>query len=409
MASRKDRNGQVLQRCEYQRNDGRYTFAFTNDEHKRIYVYANTLDELRKKERVILMSSWEGVAKIGEKITLNLLYDRSMQLKTGLKKSTYSSYRQMWDNHVRNGFGKREIDGIRYSDVLSFYNYLLYEKKLAIKSVQHIHAQLSSSFKLAVQDGLLQRNPTDGCYGHIKRQSGLYERKIRALTLREQKAFIEFLDGHPVWGRYHSIFAVMLGTGLRVGELCGLTWNDINLTDRTINIDHSLVYIKAVKGESKDRITITTPKSRCGVRKVPMMPQVIEALREEYQIAKAKKFKTVTIDGYKDFVFTQRTGNTYTCHRLDKALSDIVAAYNKQEEAIAVIEKRKPFLLPHISNHMLRHTFCTRLCERDVNVKVIQTIMGHASVNITLDIYAEVSREKQFEEITKLANELDVF
>ena len=66
-------------------------------------------------------------------------------------------------------------------------------------------------------------------------------------------------------------------------------------------------------------------------------------------------------------------------------------------------------MLPHISNHMLRHTFCTRLCERDVNVKVIQTVMGHASINITMDIYAEVSKAKQFEEIDRLADELDVF
>ena len=95
--------------------------------------------------------------------------------------------------------------------------------------------------------------------------------------------------------------------------------------------------------------------------------------------------------------------------RLDKALKDIIAAYNKQEEALAKIEDRDPFLLPHISNHILRHTFCTRLCERDVNIKVIQTVMGHSSIKITMDIYAEVSREKQLEEIDRLANELDVF
>ena len=65
MASRKDRYGKVLQRCEYERKDGRYMYAFTNDEHKRIYVYADTLEELRKKERVVLMSSWSGVEKLG--------------------------------------------------------------------------------------------------------------------------------------------------------------------------------------------------------------------------------------------------------------------------------------------------------------------------------------------------------
>ena len=141
MASRKDIYGKVLQRGEYQRKDGRYMYSFTNDEHKRIYVYANTLEELRKKERAVLMQSWSGVEKLGEKVTLNILYDRSMSLKTAIKPSTYASYRQMYDNHVREGFGKRDIEGIHYSDVLTFYNYLLNEKNLGIKSVQHIQGQ----------------------------------------------------------------------------------------------------------------------------------------------------------------------------------------------------------------------------------------------------------------------------
>ncbi len=90
-------------------------------------------------------------------------------------------------------------------------------------------------------------------------------------------------------------------------------------------------------------------------------------------------------------------------------LSDIVKAYNKQEEAIAKAEDREPHFLPHFSCHVLRHTFCTRLCERDVNLKVIQTVMGHANIKITMDIYAEVSEEKQRMEIEKMADELDVF
>ncbi len=409
MASRKDRYGKVLQRCEYERKDGRYMYAFTNDEHKRIYVYADTLEELRKKERVVLMSSWSGVEKLGEKVTLNILYERSMNLKIGIKPSTYASYRQMYDNHVREGFGRREIEGIHYSDVLTFYNHLLNERNLGIKSVQHIHAQLNSAFQLAVRDGLIPRNPCEGCYGLIKRQGGLYARKIRALTLKEQKEFLEFMYEHPIWGRYHSIFAVMLGTGLRVGELCGLRWEDIDLENRIITIDHTLVHVKPIKGETKEVVSISTPKTKSGARQVPMMLPVIDALKEEYLIAKSKKFKTVKIDGYDDFVFTQENGNVYSSIRLDYALKLIVDAHNKQEDEIAEAEHRKPFYLPHISNHMLRHTFCSRLCERDVNIKVIQTVMGHASINITLDIYAEVSREKQFAELDKLAAEIDVF
>jgi len=139
-----------------------------------------------------------------------------------------------------------------------------------------------------------------------------------------------------------------------------------------------------------------------------MLP-VVESIKEEYLIARAKKFKSQKIDGYTDFVFTQQTGTVYTAMRLDCALRKIVTSYNMEETLIAEYEHRKPFLLPHISNHMLRHTFCTRLCERDVNIKVIQTIMGHASIKITMDIYAEISEEKKLAEIDKMACELDVF
>ena len=99
--SRKDYKGKVLQKGEYQRSDGRYLYAYTNESHKRIYVYADTLDELRKKEREIMMSTWSGIEHLGEKVTLNILYDKAMSLKFGLKESTLASYRQTYDNHVR--------------------------------------------------------------------------------------------------------------------------------------------------------------------------------------------------------------------------------------------------------------------------------------------------------------------
>ncbi len=85
-------------------------------------------------------------------------------------------------------------------------------------------------------------------------------------------------------------------------------------------------------------------------------------------------------------------------------------SYNKFETATAEVEGREAILLPRFSCHVLRHTYCTRLCKNDVNIKVIQTVMGHKNVKITLDIYAEVSEEKQKSEMDKLAEEWeDIF
>lgn len=123
----------------------------------------------------------------------------------------------------------------------------------------------------------------------------------------------------------------------------------------------------------------------------------------------SRGFPNCTIDGYTDFIFTKSNGTVYTSSRLNKVLCDVVKCYNEEELILAEVEDREPVLLPKISNHILRHTFCTRLCERDVNIKVIQTIMGHANIKITMDIYAEVSEEKQRIEMEKIASELDVF
>lgn len=409
MASRKDNRGRILQKGEFQRKDGRYQYSYYDITGKRNYFYADTLPELREKEKGHMIAEWNGAINYGSNVTLNFMYDRFMATKFGLKDSSYASYLQMYDRYVRDEFGKQLVKNIKYSDILGFYTYLLKNRKVAIRTVEYVHKQISPALELAVQDGLITRNPSKGAYGNFKRASGENAKIRHALSIDEQRAFLEFIDGHPTWGRYHSIFQVMLGTGLRVGELCGLRWEDVDFENRSIDVNHGIVSVKAVRGGAPEHLKVSLPKSEAGIRKVPIMPQVIEAFKEEYRYAELKKFESCTIDGYTDFIFTKQNGSVYTSMRLDKALKDIIAAYNKQEEALAKIEDRDPFLLPHISNHILRHTFCTRLCERDVNIKVIQTVMGHSSIKITMDIYAEVSREKQLEEIDRLANELDVF
>lgn len=409
MASRKDKKGRVLQKGEAHRSDGRYHFSYTTVTGKRGYIYAKTLEELRQKEREYQLAKWNGAGNYGTNVTINFLYDRSMKLKVGIKESTYASYLQTYNNHVRDEFGKLKIDKVSHSDVVAYYNYLLRKKRLSTKTIASVHLQLLSAFQLALRDGVIAKNPLDGAFRNFKRAAADDERKIHALTIEEQKAFLGFLNGHPIWGRYHSIFQIMLGTGLRVGELCGLRWQDVDLEERIIDINHGLVKVKAVKGESKEHYVISLPKTKAGIRRIPIMKPVVDAFIEEYRIAEAKDFKSAVIDGYTDFVFTKQNGNVYDSTRLDLALRQIVKAHNKEEERISKIEGRNPFYLPHISNHMLRHTFCTRLCERDVNIKVIQTLMGHANINITMNIYAEVSEKKQFEEIDKLAEELSVF
>lgn len=252
------------------------------------------------------IATWQGATQYGSMVSLNYMYDKAIKLKIGIKPTTYSSYLQSYNNYVREDFGKKPVKNILYSDILAFYSYLVKTKGLSVKTVQHVHLQISFALKLALRDGIIYKNPADGAYGALKLAIGDEERKMRALTIDEQKAFLEFIDGHPSWGRYHSIFQFMLGAGLRVGELCGLRWQDIDLERRYVDVNHGIVLVKGVEGESKEHLEVSLPKTKAGIRQVPLMMPVIEALMDEYKWAQSKHFVSQTIDGYTDFIFTKQ-------------------------------------------------------------------------------------------------------
>ena len=139
------------------------------------------------------------------------------------------------------------------------------------------------------------------------------------------------------------------------------------------------------------------------------MDTVYEALQKELKNQQENGFNETEIDGMKGFVFTNRFGNVHNPQAINRAIKRIYESYNAEEVVNAVKEHRNPVLLPHFSCHHLRHTFCSRFCENETNLKIIQSVMGHASIETTMDIYAEVVDEKKTEAIQKLAYKLDVF
>lgn len=115
------------------------------------------------------------------------------------------------------------------------------------------------------------------------------------------------------------------------------------------------------------------------------------------------------IDGMTGFIFCNRYGNVPNPQCVNRAIKRIIADYNAGEEVAAKKHRREAVLLPDFSAHHLRHTFCTRLCEKETNLKVIQSVMGHKDIQTTMDIYAEATEEKKQESFERLAATLDVF
>ena len=119
-------------------------------------------------------------------------------------------------------------------------------------------------------------------------------------------------------------------------------------------------------------------------------------------------FNETEIDGMKGFVFVTRFGSVPNPQSVNRTIKRITGNYNAEETVNAKKERRQPVILPDFSCHHLRHTFCTRLCENETNLKVIQAIMGHRNIETTMDIYAEATNHKKQESFSRLSK-LDIF
>lgn len=399
MGYRKDLNGRVLYKGEGQRKNGKYYYQYLDPNHIRRTINANTLQDLRRKKDTVDYYQKVGIdIYLGERTSLNSIFDKYMSTKISLKESTKTNYLYMYNTYIRPSLGKRMIGKIKYSDVKSFLLSFFLERGFKIRSIEIIHTLLHPVFQLAVRDGLILKNPSDGIMGELKK-SYIWEAKpVRALTIPEQKAFIRYIKDSPVFYKWLPLFLVFLGTGGRVGEILGLRWDDVDMVNRIVHINHSIIY----RNYGESNIHITTTKTKNGNRDIPMMDDVYEALvlQRYYQ---EDNNKSCVVDGYTNFIFTNRYGNVYVASLINCAISRIVKAYNTEEVQIAKEEKREAVLLPHFTAHGLRHTFCTRFCEVETNLKVIQEIMGHSDIETTLNVYAEATKEAKKKAITNLS------
>lgn len=390
---RKDKDRIVLRTGEGQRPDGTYEYRWTDKTGKRRRVYAKTLEELRDKEKEIEKDKSDGIKAEARYVTVNELFDLWKQIKRGLKDNTFQNYQYMYNTFVRPEFGKKRISTLKKTDVKRFYNYLADERGLQASTIDSIHTVLHQVLDMAVDDSYIRNNPSNNVLKELKQSHVFKTEKRKALTRPQQDLLLDFLQRNHTYNHWYPIFAVMLGTGLRVGEATGIRWCDIDLDKGMVDVNHTLVYYCHRHEVEKNGcyFNVNTPKTETGTRQVPMMDFVKEAFlkEKEYQEAVGVECKA-TVDGYTDFIFVNRFGNVQHQGTLNKAIRRIIRDCNDE---VLMKGEDDPVLLPHFSCHTLRHTFTTRMCEAGVNVKVIQDTLGHADIATTLNIYADVTKE----------------
>ena len=218
--SRKDSKGRVLRKGESQRkNDGRYIYQYTDSTGKRRVVYSNDLLELREKEKELVRNQLDGLESYcSGKTTLNYAFDRYISTKYDLKEHTRVNYKYMYNRFVRDTFGKRIINDIKYSDVKFFYCSLMNILGLQANTLDNIHTILHPTFQMAVRDNVIRNNPASDVMAEIKKANGKNKGIRHALTLEQQRAFLNYVSNSPVYCHWLPLFTALFGTGCRIGD-----------------------------------------------------------------------------------------------------------------------------------------------------------------------------------------------
>lgn len=392
---RKDNKGRILHFGEMQMPDGRYRFKYKDNDGNDKVVYSWRLDHndlmprgrkrckaLRDMERDIQKDLFDHVVSNGGNYTVLTLVEKYISTKTGVRATTRAGYKTVVNVLKKDSFGKKRIDTVKMSDAKCWLIKLQQVDKKSYSSIHTIRGVLRPAFQLAFDDDLIRKNPfAFELVSVIVNDSVTRE----AITREEERKFLKFIKEDRHYCRYYEGIYILFKTGLRISEFCGLTLSDIDFKKHTINVDHQ------IQKRSSEGYYIEDTKTTCGERVIPMTSDVEECFKKI--IAKRNPPKPEPmVDGYTGFLFFDKDGSIcyslhwehYFQHALDK--------YNR----IYRIQ------LPTITPHVCRHTFCSNMAKSGMNPKVLQYLMGHADISVTLNTYTHVKFEDAKEEMAKL-------
>lgn len=378
---RKDKKRRVLQKGESQRADGTYQYRYKQaPKGKWYYVYARTLEELREKEQDVLKAKDDELKYQEGTSTVIQLLERYIGMRKNTRHATKVGY-QFVLNLVKNeDFGYRSINTIKISDAKRWFM-KLQEDGRGYSTIASVRGVVKPAFQMAVDDDLIRKNPftfklTDVVVNDTQKRN--------ALTPEQQRIFMDFVKHDSHYSRYYDEFNVLLGTGMRVSEFCGLTLGDLDFQNRKIHVDKQLIK------EKGGIYHVQKTKTDSGVRDIPMTSEVYESLQNIVK-NRAKPRREMLIDGYTGFLLLDKNDNPKVGLHLDHHLQWTMKKYRRTQT--------EP--LPTITPHVLRHTFCTNMANAGMDIKSLQYLMGHSDAAITMNVYTHSSYSKAEESMRK--------
>ena len=381
-AKRKDNKGRVLKTGESQRKDLIYQFRYTDCRGNRHTIYAPTLQELRQKEKEIQKLIDDGVDYAAGQITVIELLEKYISLKQGVRYNTQVGYQYVLNLVKKEDFGYRKISTIKVSDAKQWFAKLQKDGR-GYSTITSVRGVVKPAFQMACDEDAIRKNP------FLFDLKGVVVNDTVprvALTDEQLAIWMNFIKTDKTYSKYHDEFLVLLETGMRVSEFCGLTRKDLDFRKRRIRVDHQLVRERAGK------YYVEKPKTEKGCRYIPMTDVVYHALKRMLE-RRPKVDVEPLVDGYTNFIMLDKNGNPKVALHLENEMRWAMKKYKK-------FHPDSP--LPHITPHVFRHTFCTGYANDGMNIKDLQYLMGHSDAAVTLNVYSHASYTHAADQLAKI-------
>lgn len=235
---------------------------------------------------------------------------------------------------------------------------------------------------MAMDDELIRRNPFAFELATVLKNDG---HKREALTMEQMNSLLEFIKNDKHYSRYYGGIYILFHTGLRISEFCGLTKKDIDFQNHCIHVDHQLVRYS----DMIYRVEVT--KTENGVRDVTMTRGVEEAFRSILKNRKRPKAEPI-IDRHTGFLFLDKNDMPLLALHWQKYFHFIMENYNETHRIV----------MPKVTPHVCRYTFCSNMAKTGMNPKMLQYIMGHGDISVTLNTYTHVKYEDALAELKRV-------
>ena len=396
MAERRDSKNRILRPGESQRTDGRYMYRYTDFSGKRRAVYSWTLTDkdfaskgkkrgtsLRAQEKQIEFDMLNQVVPNGNNLTVLSLAEAYTSLRAGVRSSTRAGYKTVLNVLRKDPFGSRRIDKVTFAEAKAWLARLQTVDGRGYSSIHSIRGVLRPAFRMAVENDWIRKNPFDFELATVVVNDSVTR---EALTRKQERRFLEFVKADRHYSRYYEGIFILFKTGLRISEFCGLTIADIDFGARRIRVERQL------QRTSDMRYVIQEPKTEKGIRFVTMSDEVAERFRKVIAQRPAPENEP-EIDGLSGFLYLDKNGMPLVALHWEHYFQRIVAKFNS-------IYKEE---IPKGTPHVCRHTLCSNQARAGMNPKVLQYVMGHSEIGVTLNTYTHLGFEEAREEMNRLS------